>query len=99
MNNTRILIIDNEEELRAGLRAMIIKIAGADISIEEADGVASGLEAIRQLEPDIVFLDIEMEDGTGFDLLQQLSTPKFQLIFTTAHNQYAIQAFRFSALD
>lgn len=46
-----------------------------------------------------MLLDVEMDDGTGFDLLQQIPQPGFQLIFTTAHNEYAIQAFRYSAID
>lgn len=93
----RILIIDNEPELRAGLRQLIHTQPG-DL-IEEADGVMSGVQKISDFDPDLVFLDIEMEDGTGFDLLRQLNQPSFQLIFTTAHNQYAIQAFKFSAMD
>jgi two-component system LytT family response regulator len=68
-------------------------------AIEEATGVATGLEKIHSFQPDIVMLDVEMDDGTGFDLLKQLQFPSFQLIFTTAHNQYAIQAFKFSAID
>ena len=67
--------------------------------IEEAAGVKEGVSTINQLKPDIVLLDVEMDDGTGFDLLQQISQPGFQLIFTTAHNEYAIQAFRYSAID
>ncbi len=67
--------------------------------IEEADGVASGVEKINSFQPDIVLLDVEMNDGTGFDLIKQIPSPSFQLIFTTAHNQYAIQAIKFSAID
>ncbi len=95
----KILIIDNEAELRTGLRNMVEKYCSPFPQIEEADGVRSGLEQIASFAPDIVFLDIEMGDGTGFDLLRQLDAPRFQLIFTTAHNQYAIQAIKFSALD
>jgi len=60
---------------------------------------SDGIEKITQFRPDIVLLDVEMDDGTGFDLLQQIPQPGFQLIFTTAHNEYAIQAFRYSAID
>lgn len=95
----KILIIDNEELLRSGLKELINNCSDQLPLIEEADGVASGIQKINQFRPDIVFLDIEMEDGTGFDLLSKLSHPEFQLIFTTAHNQYAIQAFKFSAID
>lgn len=95
----KILIVDNEEHLRTGLKKMLQKYVNDDTQIEEAEGVKSGIIKIDTFNPDIVFLDIEMGDGTGFDLLTQLSKPKFQLIFTTAHNQYAIQAFKFSAID
>lgn len=94
-----ILIIDNEGEVRTTIRAMIQSWNPALYRVEEADGVGSGLTAIQQLQPDIVLLDIEMNDGTGFDLLRQLPRPGFRLIFITAFDQYAIQAFRFSAID
>lgn len=95
----KILIVDNEEHLRTGLKKMLEKYIDENTQVEEANGVETGYEKINSFHPDIVFLDIEMEDGTGFDLLKKISVPKFQLIFTTAHNQYAIQAFRFSAID
>lgn len=69
------------------------------MTIAEAGGVESGLTKITEFKPEILFLDIEMDDGTGFDLLKQISEPTFQLIFTTAFNQYAIQAIKFSAID
>jgi two-component system, LytTR family, response regulator len=95
----KILLIDNEPEIRGVLKEMVSTWSKGLHSIAEADGVATGLQQIGSMNPDIVLLDVEMNDGTGFDLLKQLSNPSFQLIFTTAHNQYAIQAFRFSAID
>jgi len=68
-------------------------------TIDEAGGVATGVAKINSFHPDVVLLDVEMDDGTGFDLLKQVPNPSFQLIFTTAHNQYAIQAIKFSAID
>jgi two-component system LytT family response regulator len=94
----KILLIDNEESVRATLRALIEKVSPSHI-IDEAVGVETGLEKIKAFQPDVVFLDVEMNDGTGFDLLKRIPTPEFQLIFTTAYNQYAIQAIKFSALD
>ena len=94
----RILLIDNEDKIRLGLRSLIGKIS-LDSIIDEANGVQSGLAKIAEFKPEIVFLDVEMDDGTGFDLLKQVNTPTFQLIFTTAFNQYALQAIKFSALD
>lgn len=95
----KILLIDNEEEVRLILKDMVTGWAKGMHIIEEADGVVSGLQEINSFQPDIVMLDVEMNDGTGFDLLNKLTNPTFQLIFTTAYNQYAIQAFKFSAID
>lgn len=95
----KILLIDNEREIRLMLKDMVMSISNDEHAIEEADGVITGISKINSFQPDIVLLDVEMNDGTGFDLLQQIPNPSFQLIFTTAHNKYAIQAFKFSAID
>ena len=95
----KILLIDNENEIRSILKDMVIACGNGLYIIEEANGVLSGVEKINSFQPNIVLLDVEMNDGTGFDLLKQFPKPTFQLIFTTAHNQYAIQAFKFSAID
>jgi two-component system LytT family response regulator len=95
----KILLIDNEAVIRNVLKEMVQAWSKGMHAIEEADGVATGVDKINSFQPDVVFLDVEMDDGTGFDLLNQLVKPNFQLIFTTAHNQYAIQAFKFSAID
>lgn len=67
--------------------------------VGEAVNVATGLELIKKENPEVVFLDIQMPDGTGFDLLDQLDKIDFHLIFTTAHEMYAIKAFKYSAID
>ena len=95
----KILLVDNEKEIRLVLKEMVAACENGVHHIEEADGVKSGLDKISSFNPDIVLLDVEMNDGTGFDLLRQIDEPVFQLIFTTAHNEYAIQAFKFSAID
>ena len=95
----KILLVDNEKEVRELLKDMITAIAPDIFQLEEAEGVMSGIQKINSFKPDIVFLDVEMNDGSGFDLLRQIPNPGFQLIFTTAHNKYAIQAFKFSAID
>ncbi len=93
------LIIDNEEPIRTALKELLTAVCPQVTSIKEANGVASGLAAVLEFEPDIVFLDVEMDDGTGFDLIKQLSSVSFELIFITAHNKYAVDAFRLSAID
>ena len=95
----KILLIDNEDIIRTTLRDMVEGMGNGQYKIEEANGVQTGIKKINSFNPDIVLLDVEMNDGTGFDLLKQIENPSFKLIFTTAHNQYAIQAFKFSAID
>lgn len=94
------IIIDDEKDARDTLRNFIEEYCSSQLTIiEEANSVASGLTAIQSLSPDLVFLDIQMNDGTGFDLLDQLSNYNFSLIFTTAFDRFAVQAFRYSAID
>jgi two-component system, LytTR family, response regulator len=95
----KILLIDNEPEIRQALKELVLLWSNGRHVIEEAEGVQSGIEKLSIFKPDVVLLDVEMNDGTGFDLLRQLSAPTFQLIFTTAHVQYAIEAIKFSAID
>ncbi len=95
----KLLITDNEPGQRAALRSLLQHFCPEITEVEEADGVQSGLAMIRSFRPDILLLDVEMEDGSGFDLMNQVYNPDFQLIFITAYNQYAIEAFKFSAID
>lgn len=93
------IIIDDEAHVRDTLRKMI-KIFCPQIQIVgEAESVASGYLAIKDKSPDIVLLDIKMEDGTGFDLLNRLKNIDFRIIFITAYEEYALEAFNFSAVD
>lgn len=95
----RALIIDNEPQLRTALQKLLQVFCPEINATDEAPGVQTGLQKIKTFHPDIVFLDVEMDDGTGFDLMRQVPAPSFQLVFVTAHNQYAIEAFQFSAID
>lgn len=95
----RAVVIDDIEAIRKR-HVSIIRSTCANISIVgQADSVASGITLIEQLSPDIVFLDVEMPDGTGFDLLQKLQPINFKVIFITGYEDFAIRAFRFSAID
>lgn len=95
----KVLIIDDEKRAREGLFSQLESKSDHLEMLGEASSVQEGLERIRQLEPDLVFLDVEMGDGTGFDLLKEIGSPDFQVVFVTAFDQYAIQAIKFSALD
>jgi len=70
-----------------------LKILGA------AQSAADGVNLILKTNPDLVFLDVEMPMGSGFDLLEAIPDRSFQVIFTTAYNHYAIKAFKYSAID
>jgi two-component system LytT family response regulator len=95
----RAVVIDDIETIRKR-HLTIIKASCPNISIiGQADSVESGIKLITQLSPDIVFLDVEMPDGTGFDLLQKLKPFSFKVIFITGYEDFAIRAFRFSAID
>ncbi|MBD3583519.1 LytR/AlgR family response regulator transcription factor [Flavobacterium selenitireducens] len=95
----RAIVIDDIEKIRKE-NINIIRANCPGISIVgQADSVASGVKLIKQLTPDLVFLDVEMPDGTGFDLLQKLSPIAFKVIFITGYEDFAIRAFRFSAID
>lgn len=95
----KILIIDDEKRIRDFVKR-IIDSFGFDVEVyTDGENVETGLSAINALKPDIVFLDIQMPDGTGFDLLNQLGDKPFELIFITAFQEYAIMAIKFSALD
>ena len=93
-------IVIDDEKLTREMLASIIKNQCSDVEvIAQADDVKSGLEQIKLHNPDLVLLDIKLPDGTGFDIIKQLGKINFMLIFITAYEEYAIQAFKCSALD
>lgn len=95
----KVLIIDDEKRIRDFVKRMIDSF-GLNVEVfTDGENVETGLNAIKTLKPDIVFLDIQMPDGTGFDLLNQVGEKSFELIFITAFQEYAIMAIKFSALD
>jgi len=93
------VIVEDEMHSRETLRNLIeefcqdVEVAGMAGSVKEA------VELIRAVKPDVIFLDIELQVGTGFDVLAQLSDISFDVIFTTAYEHYAIRAIKFSSLD
>jgi len=95
----RTIIIDDEQSVRKSLEKVLRKNCPQVKLVAEADGVESGVKAIRKYHPDLILLDIKMDDGTGFDLMKQLEPVDFKVIFITAYDQFAIKAIKFSALD
>ena len=97
------VIIDDDINLRDGMKGLLA-IYAPDISIiGEADCVETGVAIMNELNPQVAFLDIQMTDGTGFDVLEKISEIQGKvtsnIVFITAYEHYAIKAFRFSALD
>ena len=95
----RLALIDDEQQSRNTLRVLLQDYCPNVEIIGEADSVLSGFRLLQKIKPDAVFLDIQMGDGTGFDLLKKFPNPSFQVIFTTAFDEFAIKAFRFNAID
>lgn len=93
------IIIDDMELARTSLRADLADYCDDVTIIGEADGVMSGAKLLKQQQPDILFLDIEMQDGNGFDLLDIAATNLDSVIFVTARQDYALKAFQYSAVD
>ncbi len=93
----QVLIIDDEVNARENLKAMLRNLHIFEFS--EADGVRSGCQKIKSINPDLVFLDVRMQDGTGFDLMDHFPKPRFKVVFVTAYDQFALKAFRYHAID
>lgn len=93
------VIIDDEVNARQALKNLLEFYCPEINLIGEADGVHSGIELIGQTNPQLVFLDIRMPDGTGFDLLRRFKKIPFKLIFVTAYDHYAMNAIKLSAVD
>ena len=95
----RTLLVDDDAAARRYLHALLAE-AHADVQVVgEAENIQEAEAAIAAHQPTLVFLDVEMPGGSGFDLLRGLGRWDFSVIFTTGHQHYAIQAIRFSALD
>lgn len=93
------IIIDDEKHQQQNIEKMI-KLYCNDLNIvAKASSIKTGEEAIRKYRAELVLLDIELGDGTGFELLERLHPIFFKVIFITAFDHYAIKAFRFNALD
>ena len=99
MHLIKALIVDDEQKSRNILRSMIGKYCPEVHVAGLADSADSGYELFVREQPDLVFLDVEMPHGSGFDLLKRLPSTDFEVIFVTGFDHYALQAIKFHALD
>lgn len=96
----RAVIIEDESRLREALFLMLQKAAPDKVNIIGfSDNVEDALEVIETMKPNLVFMDIQLKGGTGFEILERLNYKNFHLIFTTAYEEHAIKAFKYNALD
>lgn len=94
------IIIDDEQKARDFLQKLILRYFEKRIVVlEKCDSIKEGIIAIRRYNPDIIFLDIQMPTENGFELFKKFETINFEVVFTTAHKNYAIDAIRHSAFD
>jgi two-component system, LytTR family, response regulator len=93
----RVLVVDDEPLARRELRRLLADFPAVQV-VGEAGNIDEARDAIENLSPDLVFLDIQMPGGSGFDLLAQLDRVP-RIVFTTAYDQYAVRAFDVNALD
>ena len=93
------VIVEDEKNSQELLKELIHEYCEG-IEVHGIGGsVAEGLKAIQEVQPDLLFLDIELPDGDGFQVLEKTPNITFDVIFTTAYDQYAMRAFKFSATD
>lgn len=95
----RAVIIDDETDAVQFIESIIGEYCPELEVVGKAHSARTGVEIIRESAPDLVFLDVQMPHGTGFDLLTSFPEKSFDVIFITAFNHYAIQAIKFSAVD
>ena len=97
----KIFLLDDEANARETVKAYLQRVPGLNPEIREADSIANAKEVLANYQPDLALLDINLQDGTSFDLLSILDPDSisFKIIFISAHDDFAIKAFKFSAVD
>jgi two-component system LytT family response regulator len=98
-NPLKVFIVDDEYQSRNLLGKLLQEHFPDIIVAGQASNVADGIAGIKEADPGLLFLDIEMNGETGFDLLRKIEKRNFKIIFVTAHDAHALKAFRFNAVD
>ncbi|MDX1314874.1 MAG: LytTR family DNA-binding domain-containing protein [Eudoraea sp.] len=99
MERITTIIVDDEERSRSSLRNLLGKYCKDVEVLEEAATIEEAVSLIEARRPELLMLDIRLKEGTSFEILRRLSHSDFYVIFTTAYDEYAIKAFKFSAID
>lgn len=94
----RTLIIDDEAHIKDTLTKLLTLCCPQVNIVGEASGVSIGIKKIRELQPELVFLDINLKDGTGYELLHALQPVGFKVIFISSFDKKAVQAFKLSSV-
>jgi two-component system LytT family response regulator len=94
-----ILLLDNEKSARETIKAYLRKFGFEELVIKEASSVEESEAILRDFIPNLGILDINLDEGTSFDLLSRIPEVDFKIIFVSAYDQYAVKAFKFNALD
>lgn len=95
----RIFIVDDEPPCREALRSFLHSDCPEALITGEAASVAEATQLLPRANPDLILLDVQLTDGTGFDLLDRFPKPNFRVIFTTGFDDFALRAFKYSAVD
>ena len=95
----KVVLVDDEKNVRAALKRMLELYADNVKLCATCANLSETFEAIKEHQPDVLLLDVEIGSESGFDIFKHYPTPDFKVNFVTAYQQYAVQAFRFSALD
>jgi two-component system, LytTR family, response regulator len=99
MNRIRVLVVDDEPLARTGVRTMLEADPEMDV-VGEAASAAEAIDLIQQLRPELVMLDVQMPDGTGFDVIRRVGLPQMPaVVFITAYDEFAVAAFEVNAVD
>jgi two-component system LytT family response regulator len=99
MNTIKSILVDDEPRGLSALKVLLKLHCPQVTVVAECPDAPHALQEIEQLQPDLVFLDISMPGKSGLDLLSDLRPVRFEIIFTTAHDEFMIQAFKYSAID
>jgi two-component system LytT family response regulator len=99
MNTLKAILVDDEEGARDVLSNLLLRFCPEVDLIAKCTNVLEAVEEIKRLEPDVVFLDIEMPNYAGYEIVNFFDEVKFDIVFVTAYDQYAIRAFEIAAID